>query len=1040
MTSRSVIAPYFSKFVDTTGSADHYRGGDPKKISGIGSGTPVIKHDLSRYMHRHVYTDTYLIYVRIYVHYTTTPSGTLYVYKTKPSRAVDNEDTVLTKSSSTWTSAGTNTYYIEVYFNSLIGDDEAVSMELSGFPNASAFHVQGGYIDYDDTAGPTAPAAPTGLTKTTQTTSSVTVSWTAPDDGGSAITNYRIRYRKHNETTPTTWTSPYSTESTTTSDLIGGLSIATKYEIQVAAENAIGIGEFSTSLHTYTGSAIPTGLAANASDVGQITINWNAISNDIPAEEDILYDLDYSSNNDTWFQLIYNHNSTTYVDSGLGNGVTRYYRVRSKMPDGTVSSFSSSVNATTWNVPGTSVAPVFNILGFNETIIHQPSPPSDGGTEITHWRIHHKPAPSSPVLIATELLLSQKTFFHFGILSYENSHWYAVDFKNAVGWGDAGTPTTEFNADASLVYKLPTNTLVVHYPFDRDIQDYSGNAYHPTADGVDPFDFGDGLIRGGLLLNTPTVKDHRVSLNGLSFGILSSFTLITVIKPITVGVLQRVFYITGGGVIYIEIKSTNEFSYLFNNGTFSTGVIDTGIFATADIFYTIIMEYTSGVFKLFINNNLIDEKSGSGSYSFNSLDSNSIIGGGTLERFRGIIDEFILMNGTLSSDEREKITSPLGYPNSSYIKTNSTVINNSTSRIKIVDNLIQKNSTSQILIESFIAKDSTSRIKVIYTLTKESISRIKTIMQTNRDSISRIKTVNTTTKDSASRVQVAGSLLYSSMLRIITEVLNNEKNSTSAIKQSPWDTITTDSTSRIKKEHFLDTKSSTSRIKTVFALLTEAISRIKVVQNITTESITRIKRLMDAIEKTGTVRIQTNQMFTRIGTLRIKTRTILTGESFSRIKREEFFLQKQSTSYIFIQPQIHKPSISRIMTQNILIKESSSLIKHIVQKTNSSLSRILKIGILINKTSTSRIIEQVFGIISSTSRIKRRFSLNRESHSHIKTVQQIISTSTSRIKHTDNEITKNSTSVINTQQTVQKNSVSQIRSPRGNIVVKFIKK
>ena len=95
----------------------------------------------------------------------------------------------------------------------------------------------------DDDGIPSAPAAPVLQTRN----AALAVSWTAPaDDGGSAITDYDLRYREKPASGDPTWTQlDDTTASTATTATITGLTNGTEYEVQVRAQNANGEGPWS---------------------------------------------------------------------------------------------------------------------------------------------------------------------------------------------------------------------------------------------------------------------------------------------------------------------------------------------------------------------------------------------------------------------------------------------------------------------------------------------------------------------------------------------------------------------------------------------------------------------------------------------------------------------------------------------------------------------------------------------------------------------------------------------------------------------------
>ena len=103
-------------------------------------------------------------------------------------------------------------------------------------------------ITYTASSGATAPAQVTGLTLGTATDTTQPLTWTAPSNGGSAITDYVIQYAIASSGS---WTTFSDGTSTTASTTVTGLTASTSYDYRVAAVNAIGTG---TNSATSTGS------------------------------------------------------------------------------------------------------------------------------------------------------------------------------------------------------------------------------------------------------------------------------------------------------------------------------------------------------------------------------------------------------------------------------------------------------------------------------------------------------------------------------------------------------------------------------------------------------------------------------------------------------------------------------------------------------------------------------------------------------------------------------------------------------------------
>ena len=119
---------------------------------------------------------------------------------------------------------------------------------------------------------PDEPAAPTLTPGDRQ----VTVTWTAPADNGSAITDYDLRYCSANCATPSNWTLFESGTSTSLTAAITSLANGTPYQIQVRAENARGSGGWSpsTTLSGLAASAITNTTATLTLTRSGHTGNW----------------------------------------------------------------------------------------------------------------------------------------------------------------------------------------------------------------------------------------------------------------------------------------------------------------------------------------------------------------------------------------------------------------------------------------------------------------------------------------------------------------------------------------------------------------------------------------------------------------------------------------------------------------------------------------------------------------------------------------------------------------------------------------------
>lgn len=109
---------------------------------------------------------------------------------------------------------------------------------------------------------PTAPYAIADLMAIAGTTKAF-LSWTAPVNGGSAITDYVVQYKLTSE--PTTWTTFSDGTSTATTATVTGLTNDSSYDFSVLPVNAIGTGPVSNIR-----SAIPLLSLATLEDASMI--------------------------------------------------------------------------------------------------------------------------------------------------------------------------------------------------------------------------------------------------------------------------------------------------------------------------------------------------------------------------------------------------------------------------------------------------------------------------------------------------------------------------------------------------------------------------------------------------------------------------------------------------------------------------------------------------------------------------------------------------------------------------------------------------
>ncbi len=121
----------------------------------------------------------------------------------------------------------------------------SLTMTATDTNSAAARTLDFSIVVTDELEPPAAPAAPQ-VTTTTSAATSMSLSWSAPDNTGPAINDYDVQYREKDASPEATWSSLTHIGTTTTAS-ITGLTDATTYEVQVRAKNPEGTGAWSAS-------------------------------------------------------------------------------------------------------------------------------------------------------------------------------------------------------------------------------------------------------------------------------------------------------------------------------------------------------------------------------------------------------------------------------------------------------------------------------------------------------------------------------------------------------------------------------------------------------------------------------------------------------------------------------------------------------------------------------------------------------------------------------------------------------------------------
>ena len=230
-------------------------------------------------------------------------------------------------------------------------DDDTTQVTIRGLTNGTEYDFQMRAVNSIDN-GPAAqasatpgraPSMPTGLTASVES-ETITVMWGAPDDnGGSAITGYRLRYRLSGGQWRNWMTVPGGDDAD--SHTITGLTNGVGYEIQVRAVNRIGDGAVAetqaTPMEGLNFAHFANGVSGdltNISDLVLVNVDTSTVTSAIyfynqdgeiiPADSVVEMTGEMESTEDGGVTVaIEGQGETTVSTSGEGNFVTGSVKV-----------------------------------------------------------------------------------------------------------------------------------------------------------------------------------------------------------------------------------------------------------------------------------------------------------------------------------------------------------------------------------------------------------------------------------------------------------------------------------------------------------------------------------------------------------------------------------------------------------------------------------------------------------------------------------------------------------------------------------------
>ncbi|MEN9965104.1 MAG: hypothetical protein RJA60_101 [Actinomycetota bacterium] len=286
------------------------------------------------------------------------------------------------------------------------------------------------------------PSQTTGLTVTTTGLSNeLALTWTAPNNNGSAITDYLIQYSADGGQT---WQTYADAISTATNVTLIGLTNGASYSFRVSAISAIGTGLASTSSTSVVAVALPGSIASAPTATatpGQIVLNWSAPSSTGGAAITD-YTIEYSTNGGSTWQTYSDgvSASTTATVTGLTSGASYTFKISAtnSLGSGTASTVSTAAIAQPATAPA-AITQTTATAGSNPgEVVLTWTAPAANGSAIADYVVEYSLDGGVTWVTFTDGTSTATTATITG-LTFGTSYVFRVTAINGVGTASAGT-------------------------------------------------------------------------------------------------------------------------------------------------------------------------------------------------------------------------------------------------------------------------------------------------------------------------------------------------------------------------------------------------------------------------------------------------------------------------------------------------------------------------------------------------------------------------------------------------------------------------
>jgi len=368
----------------------------------------------------------------------------------------------------------------------------ATSVNVTGLTNGTAYVIRVYARNADGSSLPSAnsapatpatvPGSPTSVVAVSLNTS-LAVAWTAPTStGGSAITDYLVKYSSNNGVAGS-WILFSDPVSTATSVIVTGLTNGTAYVIKVIARNAVDISLPSANSAPVTAGTVPgrpTSVVAFHSNTS-LAVTW--IAPDSTGGSPITdYLVQYSSNGGvagSWTQFSTGSpiTATSCTVTGLTKG-TYVIRVYARNAVGiSLPSANSAPSTPATTVPGSPTS-VVAVSGNAQLTVTWTAPTRTGGSAITDYLVKYS---SNNGVVGSWILFSDpvSTVPSLTVTGLTNGTSYVIKViaRNAIGnslpSANSAPVTPALLAMSMVTVGDPFNGVDANTGYDKGAVSYS---------------------------------------------------------------------------------------------------------------------------------------------------------------------------------------------------------------------------------------------------------------------------------------------------------------------------------------------------------------------------------------------------------------------------------------------------------------------------------------------------------------------------------------------------------------------------------------